>query len=171
MGVTWSRIGPLLAVLMLAVVPLTACAAPGVCSAVGYVSGISIGIAPDRISTLALDSLSYRACQDGECREGPLKLLPLPTQATPATPGGSAPAIPSRIASADATAVERFALVAPPAVTTSPVDLTVSGRTTHGEDVGPLHATIAPKVDYPDGPNCGQRITATAHWDLTGLHP
>ncbi|MEA5454800.1 hypothetical protein SPF06_08710 [Sinomonas sp. JGH33] len=161
MGVARIRVGLLATVLALAALPLTACLPfSTACPAVGYVSAISISIAPERIVTLDPDSLEYRACQDGACREAPLQLgprlvsAPLPPSASPRPPA-SGPAL---------------AFATPPQFTASPAGLTVSGTTVQGESVGPLHVTITPKVDYPDGPTCGQRITAAVRWDLSGLH-
>ncbi|MDQ4501396.1 hypothetical protein [Sinomonas sp. ASV322] len=166
MRVALDRVGSLVAVLALVAFPLTACAPfSTACSAVGYVSAITITFSPDRISTLDPASLQYRSCQDGACQEGHLPLSPQ-LVAPPISPSAAShPAMPSPGA-----VPQTFAIVNPPTLTTSPVDLTVWGKTTDGQPVGPLHATITPKVDYPDGPYCGQRITGGVRWDLAGLH-
>jgi hypothetical protein len=134
----------------IAMLPLAACTPqPAACPAIAAAPVVTIHVSPDRAATLASATFTGQACQDGACSGGPLELLD--DSGASATPGW------------------KRASIMMPRLTTSPVDVTLSGADLRGDPLGDQRVTVTPREDHPFGPQCPSVLIVEVTFDAAGL--
>jgi hypothetical protein len=143
------------------------------CPSIAQAPGVSLTVAAGYAG--AVQGLSMKACQDGACKAGKLELVP----GTTSVDQGCSPAVeapggygygPDSVCSAtsrpDGT---RRGILHLPALTESPMDVTVSGTLSNGRPLPARTLRFTPDGNYPFGEQCGRFITASVVLDGSGL--
>jgi hypothetical protein len=143
------------------------------CPAIAQAPGVSLTVTAGYAN--AVQGLSMKACQDGACVAGKLELVP----GTTSVDQGCSPAVeapggygygPDRVCSAtskpDGT---KRGILHLPALTQSPMDVTVSGTLSNGRPLPARTLRFTPDGNYPFGEQCGRFITASVVLDGNGL--
>lgn len=134
---------------------------------------MSLTVAADYAS--AVRGLSMKACQDGACKAGRLELFPgaasVDQGCSPAAEGSGGYGYgPDSVCSAtsrpDGT---KRGILHLPALSESPMDVTVSGTLSNGKPLPVRTLRFNPDGHYPFGEQCGRFITASVVLDASGL--
>ncbi|MDI2037144.1 hypothetical protein [Paenarthrobacter nitroguajacolicus] len=134
---------------------------PVACPAIGHVAAVSVTVAADYADQVG--SLRLKACQDSACTEKDLMLNPGAVTADErCTPDG----VCSATSSPDGTLQGFLEL---PALSESPLEVTVSGTSKTGSALPVRTLEFTPKGEYPYGERCGLFISAGVWLDAGGL--
>lgn len=143
------------------------------CPSIAQAPGVSLTVAAGYAS--AVEALSMKACQDGACKAEKLELVPGTTSVdqgcTPAVeaPGGygyGPDSVCSATSKPDGT---KRGILHLPALSESPMDVTVSGTLGNGKPLPVRTLRFRPVGHYPFGEQCGRFITASVVLDGNGL--
>ncbi|MFC9353803.1 hypothetical protein [Arthrobacter sp. NPDC057013] len=136
-----------------------------VCPAIGQVPGVAVTVAAGyspQVKTLRL-----LACQDGQCKEDTLHLMPGSVTVDQGCTDGSRPdGVCSATAKPDGT---RHGLLQLETLSESPIDVTASGRYANGKQMPTRTLRFEPRTSYPFGEQCARVVSASVVLDAAGL--
>lgn len=131
------------------------------CPAIAQATVVSVTVVADYAPEVK--TLRLKACQDGECKEGPLDLQ---AGSVSIDQGCDAYGACSATSSPDGSKVGSLML---DVLTESVIDLTATGTATDGSALPVRTLTFRPQAKYPFGEQCGRFLDASVILDRDGL--